>query len=254
MASVPRLFVVADLVQDGIVALPKEQAHYLTRVMRLGLGDAVIVFNGRQGEWQAVIDEVIGKSVLLKVRLQRAEQRSECDLVLMFAPLKKARTDFVVEKATELGVAHIAPVITARTQAETVRTDRLTAIATEAAEQTERLSVPVIAEAEKLDAAVARWSPEHPIYYCDEAGDEEGERWGGQAGRGKPMLEALKGLEPTRSAILIGPEGGFSPDERAMLRARGNVIPVTLGPRILRAETAVVAALTIWQAALGDWR
>jgi 16S rRNA (uracil1498-N3)-methyltransferase len=182
------------------------------------------------------------------------EQATPPDLWLLFAPLKKTRTDFVVEKAVELGVREIRPVLTERCEAQAVRTDRLQRIAIEAAEQTERLDVPPVREARRLDLALKDWDPARLLYFCDEAGDEGDRPWGGEAGRAAPMADVLKAAPAPAGAILIGPEGGFSPAERTMLRKLDFVRPVGLGPRILRAETAAAAALAIWQAVLGDWR
>lgn len=253
MATVPRLFVISDLTENGIVAITKEQSHYLLKVMRLNTGDGVRVFNGRDGEWYAVIDEVMGKTALLKALRRERAQQGACELTLMFAPLKKTRTDFVVEKATELGVGTIQPVITARTQADKVRTDRLRALSMEAAEQTERLDLPEIGEPTRLIPAIEAFT-HGPVYFCDEAGDEGDRPWGGDDGRAPPLQSLLSELEPGPAAILVGPEGGFTPEERNWLRQRDTVHAVGLGPRILRAETAALSALTIWQSILGDWR
>lgn len=253
MATVPRLFVVSDLTEHGIVAITKEQAHYLLKVMRLKSGDGVLVFNGRHGEWHAVIDEILGKTVLLKAQYQIRPQMAVIDLTLMFAPLKKTRTDFVVEKATELGARIIQPVMTARTQADKVRTDRLSALVMEAAEQTERLDVPEVMEPEKLFQAVQAYDA-GPLFFCDEAGDPDNVAWGGEMRRQPPFQSVLGQVEPGPAAILTGPEGGFTPEERLWLLQQEHVHAVSLGPRILRAETAALAAITIWQSVLGDWR
>ncbi|MEL6957161.1 MAG: 16S rRNA (uracil(1498)-N(3))-methyltransferase [Pseudomonadota bacterium] len=254
MSAVPRLFVSADLTLNGYAALDEAQAKYLTRVLRLGVGGHVRVFNGRDGEWDAVIDTVEGRSVLLKAQQRLKEQGATPDLILLFAPLKKTRTDFVIEKATELGVCVIQPVMTERTQASRVRADRLQKIALEAAEQTERMDLPVVNDALPLAAALDALDPGRPAYFCDEAGENDEEPWGGREGRAAPMLDVLRASEGSSGALLVGPEGGFSPTEREMLRSRDQVVPVSLGPRILRAETAVVAALALWEAVLGDWR
>ncbi|MEM7766214.1 MAG: 16S rRNA (uracil(1498)-N(3))-methyltransferase [Pseudomonadota bacterium] len=253
MASVPRLFVTSDLRRDGYVALDDGQAKYLARVMRVSVGDAVRVFNGRDGEWRGEVDMVEGRSLLVKAREQIKAQHAAPSLTLLFAPLKKARTDFVVEKATELGVCRIQPVMTERTQASRVRADRLWRIAMEAAEQTERLDVPRVDDAMPMIAALEALPSDTALVFCDEAGDDPGQQWGGEAGRAQPMTEALKALDTATGAVLVGPEGGFSPAERETLRSMDRVVPVTLGPRILRAETAVVAALSLWQAMCGDW-
>lgn len=244
MSAIPRLFVSSDLARNGFAALDEAQAKYLTRVLRLGLGDHVRVFNGRDGEWEAEIDTIEGRSVLLKMNDRLKGQAATPDLVLLFAPLKKTRTDFVVEKATELGVCQIQPVITEWTQASRVRADRLQRIAVEAAEQTERLDLPVVNEAKPLAAALGELSRERPVFFCDEAAEESG---------AAPILDALQKRGGKSGALLIGPEGGFSPSERKMLHGQEQIIPVSLGPRILRAETAAIAALALWEAVLGDW-
>ncbi len=253
MSTIPRIFVKTDLVAGAPLALSSEQANYLFRVMRLNKGDSVRVFNGRDGEWRASVKEVMRSAGFLTVEDQLREQALIGDLQLLFAPLKKAQTDFVIEKATELGVSIIQPVITARTQTATVRVNRLEKIAEEAAEQTERLDKPLIEEPVHLLEALGKWRSERKLIFCDEAGDDENAPWGGESGRALAMLTALKDMPKGPAAVLIGPEGGFSNEERERLRTYDFVVPVTLGPRILRAETAVVAALTLWQAALGDW-
>lgn len=254
MSATPRLHVAADLSAGETIGIDGDQAHYLSRVMRLGAGDAVRVFNGRDGEFAAVIVEA-GKTVVRVALGERTrEQVGVPDLWLLFAPLKKDRTDFVVEKAVELGVAEIRPVLTERTNSENVRVDRLGRLAVEAAEQTERLDVPPVREAQKLDAVLSKWPAERVLIFADEAGDETGRPWGGDAGRAKPLGAALSEMTDGPAAILIGPEGGFSPAERSRLRALPFVRAVGLGPRILRAETAAVAALALWQAVRGDWR
>ncbi len=253
MSAVPRLFVTADLVERGFAALDEAQAKYLTRVLRLSEGDRVRIFNGRDGEWEASIDTVQGRSVLLKAESRIRQQSATPDLILLFAPLKKTRTDFVVEKATELGVCAVQPVMTDRTQASRVRADRLQKIALEAAEQAERLDLPVVHEPLALADALDQLDGERPVFYCDEAGSDESQAWGGPEGRAPPLLKALKACEVRSGALLVGPEGGFSPQEREMLHGRENIVPASLGPRILRAETAAIAALALWEAVLGDW-
>lgn len=255
MSSIPRLYVESDLSAGAAFDLEEGQAKYVARVMRLGVGDVVRVFNGRAGEWRCTIDAVTGKRVSV-VPEEQMRAQTEPPLTaprLLFAPLKKSQTDFVVEKVTELGVSQICPVMTARTQARNVRIDRLSKIALEAAEQTERMDVPDVLDVVGLEAALGALSPEVAVIFCDEAGNDADLPWGGQAGRAKPMVEVARDLETTAVAILIGPEGGFSPEEQAALRQRSGVHAVSLGPRILRAETAAVAALTLWQAIRGDW-
>lgn len=254
MSATPRLYVAPDLSEGADILIDGDQAHYLTRVLRLGVGDPVRLFNGRDGEFEASVAAVTKSTARLALVKRLREQAGTPDLWLLFAPLKKARTDFVVEKAVELGAAKIVPVITERTDADTVRVDRLARLAVEAAEQTERLDVPPVREAVKLPALLAGWDPGRVLIYADEAGDEGGKPWGGEAGKAGPIADVLRDLGDGAAAILIGPEGGFSPAERKRLREHPFVRPVGLGPRILRAETAAVAALALWQALRGDWR
>ena len=216
------------------------QAHYLTGVMRLRQGDAVLVFNGRDGEWQAHLQEAGKRGGVLTVAAPTAPQQDPPDLWLIFAPIKKARTDFIVEKAAEMGAARIMPVQTRFTNSERIRQDRLQAHAVEAAEQCGGTFVPPVAELQPLSALLDGWDAGRRILWADES-------------RAGPA-ETLSGLPRGPWAILIGPEGGFSPEERAQLSRLPFVTPVSLGPRILRADTAAVAALALWQAALGDWR
>lgn len=254
MRSTPRLFVDADLSENAAILLPESQSHYILRVMRLSEGAPVCVFNGREGEWDCEIAEISGKKAHLRALRQSRAQQAGSDLWLLFAPLKvKARLSFIVEKAAELGAARIQPVITERTQFDRIKTDKLRAVAIEASEQTERLDVPEIAEPLKLTDLLAGWDTARQIIYGDESGDDETRPWGGMPGRGAPMAKALKLSGQKKAAILIGPEGGFSAEERALLRSLEFVMPVTLGPRILRAETATISALTIWQSVVGDW-
>ncbi|MEL7129078.1 MAG: 16S rRNA (uracil(1498)-N(3))-methyltransferase [Pseudomonadota bacterium] len=256
MSTLPRLFVKNDLTAGIGFALPENQAHYLARVMRLGGGDEARVFNGRDGEWRVTLcvnGRRVDASPTEQLRPQPALHAPGPEF--LFAPLKKTRTDFAVEKATELGVSTIRPVLTARTQTQRVKTDRLTALAMEAAEQTERMDLPEVCELIPLHKALSEWDPSCPLIFCDEAVNDPEQPWGGENGRAKPMVEAIGGLNrDLRGGILIGPEGGFSQEERRDLRARPYVVPVSLGPRILRAETAAISALTIWQTVLGDWR
>lgn len=240
--SDPRLYCDHSL-SDGVeILLDKDASHYLVSVMRRREGENVRLFNGKGGEWLARISAANRKGASLVVGQQLREPASVPDVELLFAPVKKARTDFIVEKATELGVRRIRPVITRRTIADKVRTDRLSALAREAAEQTERFDLPEISEAETLDRALAGWPADRALIFCDEAGDAA------------PLAAALAGLGSGKVAILIGPEGGFTPEERGQIRAVPNAIPVSLGPRILRADTAAAAALTLYQAHCGDWQ
>ena len=255
MSSLPRLYVSADLGASEPVRLEEEASKYLLRVMRLKPGDQVRVFNGRDGEWLCDLAEPDGKTAILvpAERLREQPDSRVSGLTLLFAPVKKSETDFIVEKATELGVSVIQPVITEYTQSRTVRLDRFNKIALEAAEQTERLDLPFIEELQLLDASLSELPDGSVLIFCDEAGEESDKPWGGQTGRALPAVNVLPALKGKPAAILIGPEGGFSPSERSFLRSRESTYPVSLGPRILRAETAVVSALTLWQAMCGDW-
>lgn len=234
-----RLYVDHPLGEGQTVPLNRDQAHYLFGVMRQGAGDAVLLFNGREGEWRAEVAEAGKRGGTLLCASQTGPQRNPPDLWLLFAPIKKARTDFIVEKAAEMGAARILPVQTDFTNAERIRQDRLQAHAIEAAEQCGGTFVPEVADLQKLDRLLADWPGDRQLMFCDEALVGAGETLG-QAGGGK-------------WAILIGPEGGFSDAERDRLRALPFAHAVSLGPRILRADTAAVAAMTVWQQALGDW-
>ena len=233
-----RLFVDAPLGEGKPVALDRDQAHYLFGVMRLTAGARVALFNGIGGEWSAEVAEAGKRAGQLVCLGQAAEQLDPPDLWLMFAPIKKARTDFIVEKAAEMGASRILPVLTEFTNAERVRVDRLQAHAVEAAEQCGGTFVPQVTEPVALDRLLAAWPGDRQIMFCDEAL------------AGAAQVLATKG---GKWAILIGPEGGFSDRERAAIRAMPGAHAVSLGPRILRADTASVAALTLWQATLGDW-
>lgn len=255
MPTTPRLFVSADLSAGSAFALDDEQANYLLRVLRLGTGGEVRLFNGRDGEWDAVISAATGRRADVSPVAQTRAQpdRAGPALTLLFAPVKKDQTDLIVEKATELGADLIQPVLTQRTQTRTVRLDRFRKIALEAAEQTERLDLPEVRDAASLDQALAGLGPGTAVIFCDEAGDDDGAPWGGDVGRAGPMNAVLQALTGRSAAILIGPEGGFTPEERADLRGRPGTFAVSLGPRILRAETAAISAMTLWQAMCGDW-
>ncbi|MGX0878724.1 16S rRNA (uracil1498-N3)-methyltransferase [Roseovarius sp. MBR-154] len=234
-----RLYVEHPLGQGQTIPLSRDQAHYLFGVMRQGVGDAVLVFNGRDGEYRAEVAEAGKRGGTLDVKEQTAPQRNPPDLWLLFAPIKKARTDFIVEKAVEMGAARIIPVQTDFTNSERIRQDRLQAHAVEAAEQCGGTFVPAVTELQKLDTLLANWPEDRQLMFCDEA----------LAGAGATLRAAGGGAW----AILIGPEGGFSESERGRLSALPFAHPISLGPRILRADTAAVAALTLWQQALGDW-
>jgi len=223
-------------------------------VMRQGVGDEIALFNGLDGEWQARVASVSKRGCTLAVLTRIRDQASPPDLELVVALVKRARLETIVEKAAELGVRRVRLVTTRRTNADHTKASRLQAIAVEAAEQTGRLDVPEIVAPLPLDRLLADWPPGRRLMFCDEAGDDPGAEWGGQAGRARPALRALADAPQGPWAVLIGPEGGFAPEERERLRRAAFVTPVTLGPRILRADTAAIAALTIWQGSLGDWR
>ena len=254
MSTLPRLFVSDDLLAGRPIPLAEGQAHYLARVMRLGGGDRARVFNGRDGEWEVELAIEGRRVTATPIGQLRDQPTGSIRLTLLFAPLKKTRTDFAIEKAAELGVSVIQPVSTARTQTHRIKIERLEALAIEASEQTERMDIPAVHDLISLDQAIEAWDPSLPLVFCDEAGEDGSKPWGGETGRAVAMADVLSTLSSRAGGVLIGPEGGFSPDERARLRARGFVHAVTLGPRILRAETAIVSALTIWQSVLGDWR
>ncbi|MBF0325163.1 MAG: 16S rRNA (uracil(1498)-N(3))-methyltransferase [Alphaproteobacteria bacterium] len=235
-----RLYVAADLAAGAVLTLGKDQSHYLANVMRAKLGEMVLLFNGRDGEWQGELTDVGKNAVRLVIGAQTRPQAPEPDLWLLAAPLKKDNTDLVAEKAAELGVSRLWPVFTRRTVAARVNTDRLRAHLMEAAEQCERLTVPDLAEPAALDKVLAGWDPARTLMFLDESGS------------GPPLAQALPQSGPL--AVLVGPEGGFAPEERALLATCAFARPVSLGPRILRAETAAIAALAVVQAIVGDWR
>ena len=234
-----RLNVDQPLAPGQAVRLTPDQTHYLTGVMRLGAGALVLLFNGRDGEWRAVLAEVAKRGAVAVCEVQTRPQTMPPDLWLVFAPIKKARTDFIVEKAAEMGARRIIPVQTDFTNSERIRQDRLQAHAVEAAEQCGGTFVPEVADLVPLSRLLDGWNPARRILWGDEA-------------RVGPAT-TLAGLDRGPWAILIGPEGGFSPAERQRIAAMACVTPISLGPRILRADTAAVAALTLWQSVLGDW-
>lgn len=237
-----RLHVPADLTASAGVVPRHDQAHYLTSVMRLKTGDPVLLFNGRDGEWRASVGEVSRRGCLLAVEEQVRPQTTGPDLELLIALVKKVRLETICEKAAELGASRVRLVVTRRTNDDRARIDRLRAIAEEAAEQTGRLDVPPVEEPVKLDKLLEAWPAERRLMFCDEAGDA------------LPVIDAMKDQPGGPWAVLIGPEGGFAPEERERIRSISGVVPVSLGPRILRADTAAISALTLWQAARGDWR
>ncbi len=241
MVARVRLFLDQPLAAGQAARLAPAQAHYLFSVMRLGAGDPVLVFDGISGEWRAEVAEAgrRGGSLMVRERLRPAVPPP--DLWLVFAPLRKARTDLVVEKAVELGAARILPVASERTGAERLRPDRLRAIAVEAAEQCGATVVPEVAALQPLARLLDGWPGDRRLHWADEA-------LAGASGAAGPDADARG-----PAALLIGPEGGFTDSERARLRALPQARPMRLGPRILRAETAAIAALALWQATAGDW-
>lgn len=249
-----RLFVPDALAAGAAVAPSSDQARYLLSVMRLQPGAALLLFNGRDGEWRATMESAGKRDCVLGIDAQTRPQTTPPDLELVIALVKRGPLETIVEKATELGVRAIRPVLTRRTNADHTRVDRLRAIVVEAAEQTGRLEAPLVFEPERLERLLDDWPAERRLMFCDEAGDDPAAEWGGREGRARPALEALTGAGGGAWAVLIGPEGGFASEERSRLRGLDVVVPVTLGPRILRADTAAITALALWQAALGDWR
>ncbi len=238
----PRLYVDAPLAAGAVVTLEPAQAHYLTHVLRRKAGDSVLTFNGRDGEWAAAI-ETQRRSASLRVGEQVRAQTAPADLHYLFAPLKAGRLDYMVQKAVEMGVAKLQPVLTRYTQAARVNTGRMRANAIEAAEQCGILSMPEVSEPQPFAAILAGRDDERCLIFCDEDA---------QVANPIAALSALPPRSPL--AVLIGPEGGFAEDERAALLKLPNVVRLCLGPRILRADTAAVAALTIVQAVIGDWK
>lgn len=238
----PRLFVEAPLAAGALLTLSPEQSHYLFTVMRRGRGDAVLLFNGRDGEWRATVAEARKRTCELVVEVCLRRQTALADLWLLFAPIKRQRIDLMAEKATELGVAVLQPVITERTVVERVNLKRLHAHTVEAAEQCGLLAVPALRKPVALALLLEKWQAERRILFCDEGG------------KARPALEALQGEAQGPWALLVGPEGGFTDAERTLLKEHGSVVAVSLGPRLLRADTAAAAVLALWQAMLGDWR
>lgn len=238
-----RLFVDTPLAAGGKVALGQDQTHYLKNVLRLGPGEAVALFNGVDGEWRAEIAAVSKKSAELALAGRTRAQAPEPDLWLAFAPIKRARIDFTAQKATELGASLLWPVMTRHTMVDRVNTERLRANAVEAAEQSDRLTVPEVREPARLDALIDAWPADRALIVADETG-------------GVPIGETLamhRRGAITSAGFLIGPEGGFADAELDRLRSLPFVTSVSLGARLLRADTAALAVLAVWQALVGDW-
>ncbi|ODT69121.1 MAG: 16S rRNA (uracil(1498)-N(3))-methyltransferase [Pelagibacterium sp. SCN 63-23] len=244
-ASLPRLHVEPDLAAGASLMLGKEQSLYLAAVLRKQVGDAVVLFNGRDGAWLCRVSRDTKKAVALEVVEQIADQPPASDLWYFFAPLKSERLDYVIQKAVEMGAGTIQPVTTQYTQVHRLKAERLAANAIEAAEQCEVLNVPVLAPETSLERLLDSWAEQH------------GERRLILADEGEASSSPLAGLAALKGqkvGLLVGPEGGFSDSEREKLRALPFVVPISLGPRILRADTAAVAALALIQAIIGDWR
>jgi 16S rRNA (uracil1498-N3)-methyltransferase len=236
--SLPRLFIRSPLSEGARIELDGGQANYLRNVIRLREGAELLVFDGKSGEWLARVAEIAKKRMTLIIEEHMREPETIPDVWLAFAPLKRAQTDWLVEKATELGAERLLPVITQRTVSERVKLERLEAIAIEAAEQCGRTRLPEISEPMRLNQLLRHREASRALYFADEGGGE----WAPDA------------FTPGPSVILVGPEGGFTHEERAAIRSAPNSVPISLGPRILRAETAALAALAAYMAVAGDWR
>ena len=237
-----RLFVPAGLAMGGTVEADREQSHYLANVLRMREGSELLVFNGRDGEWLARVEVVSKKAIRLALVEPTRPQPPLPDLVYAFAPIKAGRLDYLVQKAVEMGAGILQPVITRHTQMAKVGIPRLQANAVEAAEQCGILAIPRVREPLRFDAFLAGWEPDRRLVFCDEGAETDN------------PLPALEAIPETRLGLLVGPEGGFSEEERRQLRALPFVTAIPLGPRILRADTAAVAALALIQATIGDWR
>ncbi len=238
--TLTRLLIDQSLQAGQTLALSDGHIHYLKHVLRMEAGDALRVFNGQCGEWAAQITDFGKRSASITILKQLRRPYQVPDIWLLFAPVRKHRNAFILEKATELGVARLQPVVTQRTQYAKLRLDKMEAQIIEAAEQTERLDRPRLMATRPLEQLLKDWPEERTIIFADEAGDSPA---------ALPVLQALTGP----AALLVGPEGGFTEAERDSLRAHDQVKPVTLGPRILRADTAALSLLTLWQATQGDW-
>jgi 16S rRNA (uracil1498-N3)-methyltransferase len=241
--TTPRLFVEADLHEGAKVAVSPQQANYLVNVLRLREGARVLLFNGRDGEFASLLDGAMRKGAALAVGAQLRPQEFAPDLDYLFAPLKHARLDYIAQKAVEMGARRLRPVITRRTQASRVNLERLRANALEAAEQCGIIWLPEIMSEQPLDKALAGWPAGKLLIFCDE-----------DAPQANPIAALSGHAAPEGAGLLIGPEGGFDEEERAAILRTPNVLRLSLGPRILRADTAAVAALALVQAQFGDWR
>jgi 16S rRNA (uracil1498-N3)-methyltransferase len=242
MSKAPRLYVDNPLVAGKPVPLAAEQAHYLLNVMRRSDGDPVVLFNGREGEWRGTVLRTGKRTAEVHLAEKLCEQTTPPDIHYCFAPIKRARLDFIAQKATELGASLLQPVLTRHTVAERVKTERLAANAVEAAEQCGILWVPEVADPVPFDHFLTDRDPARTLIFCDEAAPVAN------------LIAALKAVPDGPLAVLIGPEGGFSEEERQALLRANNVAAISLGPRVMRADTAGIAAMTLVQALKGDWR
>jgi len=231
-----------DLAEGTEIVCNTSQADYFLNVLRLKSGSSILVFNGRDGEWRAELSQVKRNDCTLTMLQQVRPQASGPDIHYLFAPLKQARLDYMVQKATEMGVAVLRPVITQRTNVDGVNLERMRGNAIEAAEQCGILRIPMVEEPVKLGPVLDEWDPARALIYCDEAASEHS------------PVETLAGVASGPMGVLVGPEGGFGAEEQDMLRRQSFVVPISLGPRVLRADTAAVAALALVNAVLGDWR
>lgn len=238
--TTPRLHVEQPLQPDHDIVLAREQAHYLVHVLRLKPGDPVEVFNSADGAWAAYLTDITKKAASIRCEKRLSEAAQPPDIDYLFAPLKHARLDYMVQKATELGVRRLRPVMTARTIAERVNLERMRANAVEAAEQCNLVFVPEVLEPQRLSTVLGEWDESRTLIYCDETAAQSN------------VVLALQDIK-LPAAVLVGPEGGFTDEERAYLRSLPFVVPISLGPRILRADTVAIAALAVVQAVIGDW-
>ncbi len=241
--SAPRLFVPSTLSEGAEIAIGGNQAHYLARVMRVGEGDAVVLCDDVTGEWASSVASVAKREVILRCENRLRPRESVPDFRLYAALLKKPAFDLVLEKATELGVAEIRPMLTRRCVADRLNLDRATTIVTEAAEQCARTALPIVAEPETLDSILRDWPADRMLYFADEQGGEPAAAC---------FAADIDGV-PSPAALLVGPEGGFDDAERKAIRSLPQARPISLGPRILRGETAAIAAIAVWMAVAGDW-
>lgn len=240
----PRLYVAEDLSAGNLLRLTPDQSHYIAHVMRRKSGEDVIVFNGRDGEWHTTIGSTDKNQVSVTVKTLRRPQHPENSLALIFSLIKRDHQDFLIQKATEIGVTHFFPILTDHCNTRAINLDRMKLLAREAAEQADRLSVPVFADVQSLEAALNALPQRFSVFACLEAGEAQ------------PLSACLAqpSSEDTAPAFLVGPEGGLSAAERNLLLALPAIKPVHLGPRLLRADTAAIAALSCWQAMYGEWR